>query len=321
MSQSKTPLLDRVRAPEVLLGCDPTQVLEVDGRRVPLMGVTSRRALVRGGPVELRPCDPAAAALSAGVHRLVAPVGDFAVARLTAGTRPDEESSATRSLALGHWTEENRVIEVGPGAASYLALAENQNDGWRATLEGRELRALRLDGWRQAWQVPAGEGGTISLVFEPARSYRMALVTGLGAALLLFAFLALPSRRRPTPAEPAHGWVLPAVLVVAALTLVAGPWGLLAAGLGMVLVHRWTALVPYVAGGALTLAALITAWQLRWPMPWPVLPAAVAQALALSAVGALVAEVFLPRLLGRGPARAAPPAPPAAGGPTPRTPG
>ena len=47
-----------------------------------------------------------------------------------------------------------RSVQVGAGAAAYLAVAQNYNAGWKATLDGRSLRPARLDGWEQAWVAP-----------------------------------------------------------------------------------------------------------------------------------------------------------------------
>ena len=66
----------------------------------------------------------------------------------------------------------NRQIQVGPGAQSFLAVAQNYNSGWKATLNGRALTPVRLDGWEQAYVVPAGSGGTVIMTFPADTWYR-----------------------------------------------------------------------------------------------------------------------------------------------------
>ncbi|MGP8010535.1 MAG: hypothetical protein ACLPKZ_09820, partial [Acidimicrobiales bacterium] len=82
---------------------------------------------------------------------------------------------------------DNREILIGPGSASYVSLASNFNPAWSATLGGRALRPVRIDGWQQGWIVPAGRGGTISVTFGPESLYRISLL--VGAFLLLGVFV------------------------------------------------------------------------------------------------------------------------------------
>ena len=49
---------------------------------------------------------------------------------------------------------------------------ENFNPGWRAVVDGRQLRAVRLDGWKQAWLLPAGTAGVVTLTYLPNAIYR-----------------------------------------------------------------------------------------------------------------------------------------------------
>ena len=66
-----------------------------------------------------------------------------------------------------------------------LRVAENSNPGWRATLDGRPLETMALDGWQQGYRVPAGDGGRVVLDFTPDRPYRAGLWIGAALALLL----------------------------------------------------------------------------------------------------------------------------------------
>ncbi|HLT83556.1 MAG TPA: hypothetical protein VKZ83_04920, partial [Phototrophicaceae bacterium] len=73
-----------------------------------------------------------------------------------------------------------------------VVLAERADSAWRATYNGRPLRAT-TDGWRQAFEIPA-HTGHLEIGYEPAWQlpWRVAQVVGLGLTVLL----AVPVRRR-----------------------------------------------------------------------------------------------------------------------------
>ena len=56
------------------------------------------------------------------------------------------------------------------------------NPGWTATLNGHRLTPVTLDGWQQAFVVPAGAGGRVAMTFTPATGYRWLLA---GSALVM----------------------------------------------------------------------------------------------------------------------------------------
>ena len=88
-----------------------------------------------------------------------------------------------------------------------LVVPESINPGWVArTSSGTRLKALAVNGWQQAWVVPAGTSGTITLTFAPNSLYRVGLAGGL-ALLPLLALLAWwPQRRRPPDDPAARPW-------------------------------------------------------------------------------------------------------------------
>ena len=109
------------------------------------------------------------------------------------------------------WGADQRSLRVGPGAESYLEIHENFNAGWSATVDGRPLAPVRLDGWQQAFIVPAGHGGVITLSYRPAAVYHAGLIA---SALVLLALAVLATglggrwrrrwhQRSPGPAPPA----------------------------------------------------------------------------------------------------------------------
>ncbi len=120
-------------------------------------------------------------------------------------------------------------------------MRENFNAGWSATLDGRRLSPIRLDGWQQGFVVPAGGAGIVELSYRANGDYRLDAVGGDMALALAVLALAPPRRRRagldavltparagrrcpPSPApapwwpSPWLGWpALPAFAVLALL--------------------------------------------------------------------------------------------------------
>ena len=106
------------------------------------------------------------------------------------------------TCGIRDWLGDRREVAVGSGAASYLTTYENFNDGWKATLNGKELDPVRLDGWQQGWRVPAGAGGTVELSYEPATTYEAGLIGG-GVAVLAARWASCCSGgTRPTRTSP-----------------------------------------------------------------------------------------------------------------------
>ena len=110
------------------------------------------------------------------------------------------------------WTSTSRVLRVSAATASYLVVNENFNAGWRAVTGHGQLRAVRLDGWKQAWLLPAGRRGLVHLTYQPERLYRPVVAGGLAAIVLVMLVavwpwpLPLPRRSRacPRPARDAR---------------------------------------------------------------------------------------------------------------------
>lgn len=181
--------------------------------------------------------------------------------------------------------------DLGAGPPRLLALTQNTNPGWQATMQGAALQPVVVDGFRQGFVVPEGATGRVVVTFAPDRIYRVVLFGGalVGLLALALAFLwpagsgrpnsapvpwATPS---PTSAGPAsrQATTVPGQLVVAGLlgALLAGPW---AAALGVVLIGVAGRLVPRwgtwrlpVAVGLMALAGLVSAGVLltgggRW---------------------------------------------------------
>ncbi len=114
----------------------------------------------------------------------------------TAASPSAAVSAGRRTATLLSWQADNRGLRIGPGAESYLEIHENFNAGWSATMNGRSLPPVRLDGWQQAFIVPAGPGGMIRLRYGPATVYHAGLVASALALLALVLLASGLGRRR-----------------------------------------------------------------------------------------------------------------------------
>ncbi|SCL21461.1 arabinofuranan 3-O-arabinosyltransferase [Micromonospora nigra] len=274
------------------------------GPRVELAGArydTAVRAtladVVAGRPVPVTVCGVTGAEvdLQAGGQRLATmPSAGFLVQ--DAALRPDRAGTPPRQreVSVLDWDPTDRRVRIGAGGEALLVVPENANAGWTATLDGRSLVPTRVDGWQQAWVVPAGAAGEVRLVFTPDRAYRGGLAVGALAALAVLVLAALPVRRRVAagpelPAE-APGWFVGALLV-ALLAVLGGVLPVAIVLAGMLLRQLAQRALPVVVLGGLTVATVTAvAGRLQghgqeWTYgPW-------VQGAMLVAVGAVVAAV------------------------------
>ncbi|MTE19300.1 glycosyltransferase [Streptomyces sp. TRM43335] len=108
--------------------------------------------------------------------------------------------------------EAHADIPAGP-AGRVLRIADAADPGWRATLDGRPLKSLTVDGWAQGFELPA-EGGRLDLTYETSVAHT-GWVWAQGFLGLVTLVMALPGRRREVdddlpevesvPAEPIEG--------------------------------------------------------------------------------------------------------------------
>ncbi|MGV9313902.1 alpha-(1-_3)-arabinofuranosyltransferase domain-containing protein [Streptomyces sp. NPDC003691] len=232
------------------------------------------RDLVERRPVEVTLCkegtqETAGLDLAAGTHTVEAgDAGPLAITgvSLTRGAAVTP-AMAGRELTVGDWEADRREVSVGPGAASYLTTYENFNDGWKATLNGKELSPVRLDGWQQGFAIPEGEGGTVELSYEPSLVYGIGLIGG-GVALLALIGLVLYRRREenperaaetaPAPVPDGPGTVLGLVALTVVAVVVAGWFALLVPALALIALRRHALLVP-IAFAAMAAAGIAAA--------------------------------------------------------------
>lgn len=260
LTEAYIPGLDQYRTPQpsatraFSLPCGKGPELAVDGElyRTGVKGTVGD--LVERREVELTLCqgtsENAVLDLGSGAHRVEAgDAGPLAITdvTLTRGT-VTAAAGAGRELRIVDWLGDRREVAVGSGAASYLTTYENYNDGWQATLNGRELTPVRLDGWQQGWRIPSGAGGTVKLSYEPSTTYEAGLIGG-GVGVAALAGLALWRRREANPDEPqpvapgAGGWLGTVALTLVGV-VIAGPFALLVPALALLAWKRHELLVP-----------------------------------------------------------------------------
>ncbi|TLS46572.1 DUF3367 domain-containing protein [Streptomyces montanus] len=260
LTEAYVPALDQYRTPQPRanrpfdLPCGQGPNLAIDGELYRTSAKGTVGDLVERRPVELTLCQEgradASLSLGSGQHRVEAgDAGPLTVTdvTLTRGTVA-APATAQRDLRIRDWLGDRREVTVGSGAASYLTTYENFNDGWKATLNGKELNPVRLDGWQQGWRIPKGAGGAVKLSYEPSVVYEAGLIAG-GVGVLALAGLVLYRRRSPNPDEPSPVPPAPGpVLGVVALTLVgvviAGFFALLVPLLALLAGRRHALLVP-----------------------------------------------------------------------------
>ena len=216
------------------LACGQGPALTIDGRGYQTSVSGTIGELSDYLPLRVSLCaGGGAVGLGAGSHTLTAATpGTFAVTDVSLSSvhATAAEPGASRAVTVRSWQPDQRRLSVAPGAASYLEVHENYNPGWTASLNGQRLTPVRLDGWQQAFILPAGAGGTVTLTFAPAATYHLALAVSVLAAALLLAVVAWsftarrgqagPAGWSPPPASDGRAW--PRVLAVTALIFVAG---------------------------------------------------------------------------------------------------
>ncbi|MFI9553848.1 alpha-(1-_3)-arabinofuranosyltransferase domain-containing protein [Nonomuraea endophytica] len=227
------------------LGCGQGPTLQLNGKPVQTKVSGTYADLLEQRPVRFVSC--AKAAISPGANRVRIPGWEpWGVSSLMVGSLQPGSPAVAGAAVQGTWTPSLREVRVTAPKDSFLIVNENFNEGWRAELDGQTLRPVRIDGWKQAWELPAGTTGTVRLEYGPDRTYWLALAAGL-AGIAALALLALVMRG-PRPEHvlqtaPAHRsrldrWRVPYVIV---LGLAFGGW--VASWPGMAAVLATTALV------------------------------------------------------------------------------
>jgi arabinofuranan 3-O-arabinosyltransferase len=312
------PGVTRAPMPTTLPDTCRTDLVTVDGKPFPVRITGSTEDALARKPLGLTPCDPGETVqLDAGAHTVTTKVSPhnptgFDVNRLVLASGAGGDAVPAASLvSTGHEGGSSpRVKVVRHGRTSmkvrvdptddpfWIVLGQSNNEGWTASVDGRDLGAPQLvDGYANGWRVdPKGLSGplTISMTWAPQRTATLAGLISIVAALLCLGIVVVAWARRRrraaiVAAAPAgasfelappsmhFGSVWPTVVTVGFTTLTSA-----------LLVRPWVGLLV----GVLTLVAL--RWP-RWRLLLRVGPAAIVAGLALYMAAGQYLERYPPR--------------------------
>jgi arabinofuranan 3-O-arabinosyltransferase len=193
----------RTRRVPLRLRCGLGPALAVNGKAVPTRVWGTYTDLLDQRPLHFAACSPVA--IRVGGNRVTEPVRDsYSVQDVVVGAALPAVATPAAPARIMTWTSSRRVLRVTASTRSYLVVNENFNPGWRAVIDGRQLRAVRLDGWKQAWLLPAGTAGVVTLTYPANAIYQGAILAGLTALALALMVVAAAgpwarTRRRRGP--------------------------------------------------------------------------------------------------------------------------
>ena len=249
-----------------VLPCGRAPDITIDRQVVHTAVTITRPQLLGLARVPLRICSSEAVTAGPG-SRVVSRASQLLRPVALTMTGSIATAAPTMPVTTRRWQATLRQVGVpARDEPMLLRVHENTNPGWVASLAGKSLRPVVLDGWQQGWLVPAGPAGTVSLTYAPDVLYRRALLFGALAALFL---LALALRGGAGASEASGPRAAGAVSIVVGLGAVLLVGGLTAAGacllvllLGLLLRRRsgWQSVA---APGLLGAAGLLLARQ-----PW-----------------------------------------------------
>lgn len=275
----------------IAIGCEAGIRVDVDGRPISLRVVADRAAVLAGHPVVATPCDPGLVSVGSGAHRVELVGGSVAapvsLTFVRPGTSLADQHPSPGTESVESWGKTSRRVRVDTSASALLVVRENVNSGWRASIDGHRLAAVRVDGWQQAFVVPAGSHGVVALTYAPQRPFTAGLIVGLVAAVLVVVLALLRSRRGepdPVGARRFGRWVQLAGLGVA-VALLGGSYGLgvLAAVLVALALLGYRGVPVWVGAACLGIAGLSVARTGRLQV-FSVANGAMAQLLCLAAL-------------------------------------
>ncbi|MFG2275300.1 glycosyltransferase [Streptomyces chartreusis] len=132
-------------------------------------------------------------------------------AAIVAGSGSGSTAGEPQAVAAGP-VEIHTTVPAGSDGR-VLRLADSVDDGWTATLDGKELTPTTVDGWAQGFELPA-DGGRLDVTYDDPIGHT-AWLWAQGFLALVLVVMALPGRRRdvdddlpeetPVPAEAMAG--------------------------------------------------------------------------------------------------------------------
>jgi arabinofuranan 3-O-arabinosyltransferase len=254
--------VDNTTSGEIDLGCTSGLAVAVDGQQIRLSVRAARSEVLSGAAVVAQACSPNPVQLPAGGHRVQLLSTPMTTPVSLTLSSPDESLAEAdgvgSTMQVRSWGPTDRSVQVNSKSPSVLVVRENFNTGWQAKVDGHRLTAARVDGWQQAFLVPAGTSGLVQLTFAPQRPFIMGLIAGGLAVIAVLALAFCPRRRSEAQlAGLVDGRVARSVVLIVggtAMFLLAGGWGLVAAAsvaVAAALVGRRRPGLPWIVPGVL----------------------------------------------------------------------
>lgn len=212
----------------VRIECDDGPAVAVDGVPVRYSLTATWNEIFQSDDLPITPCDGVSVELPEGAVTVDATGGRLGVSVdqivLDArGAGAAEEAAAmegAQPVEIVSWEAMQRSVVLDAGETRVLVVNESYNRGWSAHLGDDELEAVRVDGWRQGFVVPAGSEGVVELTFGPDSVYRTSLMVGFALLAVLVALALIPARRLGPPAVGAgvlSSWLVRLIAVGAAV--------------------------------------------------------------------------------------------------------
>ena len=285
------------RQTPVSVPCGQGPAVHVDDVRYDTAVRGTLADVLDGRPLPVTVCDQLGKGvvdLRAGDHRLRTETSESFVVQdawLTPIATTASAAPRHRAVSVLAWDPTERTVRVGTGDEALLVVPENANGGWRATLAGRDLPTRRVDGWQQAWVVPAGDAAEVRLTFLPDRTYRTGLAVGALTVLAVLVLALWPARRpgKVVRSGQANAWVMGLALV--ALLVALGGWLPVVVAVAVMLLRQLIdRSVPIVVGLAVLVATAVAVAGRLSGHGQDLAYGTWAQAAMLVAVGAVVAS-------------------------------
>ncbi|CAN5840813.1 alpha-(1-_3)-arabinofuranosyltransferase [soil metagenome] len=205
--------LEAPQPPEEIDGSCRNDLVEVDGEPLPVTVQGTTEELLAGEAVDLGLCPGTELDLPEGEVTIRTAGGAFTgfdldrlLLRSAAGGDADptsglligaEQRTPGPELTVRHQDRTSMDLTVPDADAAYwLVLGQSYSDGWTAAVEGVDLGEPTLvNGYANAWLVPAGAGTDISLSWTPQRLVDVALALSALSVVGALALVIWPRRR------------------------------------------------------------------------------------------------------------------------------
>ncbi len=249
--------------------CSAGPTLTLDGQKRAFAVSGTVQDLLQTNPITAKACDTQPLSVNKGSNDLVVAASTAFTAQevrlgsAVVGSAINADTGQdARSAAVDQWNADQRKVTVGSGSASLLIVNEGMNAGWQAQVDGTELTPVRVDGWKQAWIVPASSSPmAVTMDFSANNAQRWGLLVGMLCLLGVAVFAIRRGRSSPGSAvfSPVDA-VLPSRLrapAIAVLGILISGWvGAVCAAVALAV--RRHALAIFIGGyaGAAAIGAL-----------------------------------------------------------------